>query len=87
MKPNIEIYIDKIVLHGYDKKQGREISAALEQQLRTLLKENGLTADFVKDAYIRKMDGGQLEAGKSQQIGAGIANNIYNSINQTNQQT
>lgn len=81
MKANIEIYIDKLVVDGFDQKAGRSIGAALEQQLAHLLVEQGLPPAALHAANIRHLDGGQVQVNNNPSgIGHSIAGNIYQSL-------
>ena len=81
---NIEIYIDRIVLEGYEHLNKRELNAAIQEQLMAMLSERGLPDSLMNNGYHRKLDGGEMDWAnrpKTGQVGTDIANGIYRGIN------
>ena len=84
MPQQIEIYIDKIVLHGTDKANAAGLKTALREQLTSLIVENGLPEAFLSQTDHGRLDGGQISIDTNQQpasVGLGIAQGIYQGIN------
>ena len=84
MKPNIEIYIDRIVLHDVDHMNKAELNTAIQKHLTSILAEKGITNGLMNQSYHRKLDGGKMylpNHGKTTQVGSGIANGIIKSFN------
>ena len=84
MDKNIEIYIDRIVLEGYDHLNKAELSMAVQEQLGSAISEQGLPNGLMNRGYHRKLNGGQMNLEtrpKTQQLGSDIASGIFNGIN------
>ncbi len=83
MPKQIEIYIDRIVLEGYDHLNKAELSIAVQEQLRSAISEQGLPNGLMNRSYHRKLNGGQMNLEtrpKTQQLGSDIASGIYKGI-------
>lgn len=81
---NIEIYIDRIVLDGFDHMNRGELNTIVQEHLKTLIAEQGLTNGLMNSPYHRKLNGGEMKIGNKPQVGqlgGKIASGIYNSIN------
>lgn len=84
MPQNIEIYIDRIVLEGFDHLNKAELSAAVQEHLTTMISEQGLPNGLLNHAYHRKLNGGEMNLPnrpKTGQVGSDIATGIINGIN------
>lgn len=87
MKANIELNIDKLVLHGFPKKDGAYIGRAVEQELTRLMQNNGVPADFSKDSAFKKLNASTLNYTRNdrpEKIGREIAQLIYKSFSNQN---
>ncbi len=84
MDNNIEIYIDRIVLEGFDHLNRRELNAVVQQHLTSMISEQGLPDGLMNSGYHRKLNGGEMNLDsqpKIGQVGSDIAGGIFNGIN------
>jgi hypothetical protein len=83
MPQDIEIYIDRIVLEGFDHLNARELNLAIQQHLTALMTEQGLPQGVTGIGEINKLNGGQIRLAPnptSGNIGKSIAGGIYQGI-------
>jgi hypothetical protein len=81
VKPDIELHIDQLVLHGFRSGERHRIGAAVERELGRLLAEQGLP--LTKDAEVARMDGGTLKLSRNARAevtGAEIARTVYGGL-------
>ena len=81
---NIEIYIDRIVLDGFDHLNKAELNAAVQEHLMTMISNGGLPNGLMNSGYHRKLNGGEMKLNnqsKTSQIGGDIASGIFKGIN------
>ncbi len=81
---NIEIYIDRIVLEGFDHLNKEELTFVVQERLVTMISEQGISSGLTNTPYHRKLNGGEMKlidhvsTGK---VGGDIAGGIFNGIN------
>lgn len=82
MNEDIELHIEKLVLHGFDGCNAAHISAAVQQEIGRLLQEKGLPASFSANKEIGFLSiTGNLPSAtglRHQGIGNHIAQLIFN---------
>lgn len=86
MPQDIEIYIDRIVLEGFDHLNARELNQAIQQHLTNLLTEQGLPQGVAGLGEVNKLTGGQIHLASNPttaNIGKSIAGGIYQGIKTT----
>lgn len=79
----IEVYIDKLVLHGFAPHQRHDIAAAVEAELTRLLTEGGVPDTLQSGGNIpllNKTNFSVNESNKGKAIGNKIANSVYKSF-------
>jgi hypothetical protein len=87
VKPDIELHIKELVLHGFKPGDRYRIVEAVEKELTRLLAEQGLP--LAQGAEVARLDGGLLQLSPNQNseaVGKGLAGNIYQGIKLTTQQ-
>ena len=86
MPQDIEIYIDRIVLEGFDQLNARELNQAIQQNLTALLTEQGLPQGVAGMGEVNRLNGGQIHLASNPttgNIGKSIAGGIYQGIKTT----
>jgi hypothetical protein len=79
-RPNVELHIEELVLHGFPAGGSRVIAAAIEAELGRLLTANDLPRAFAGGTSIDTLDGGSFEArgdAPPRAMGNDIAQAIY----------
>jgi len=79
----IEVYIDKLVLHGFAPHQRQDIAAAVEAELTRLLTERGIPNTLQSGGNIPVMNAANFSVNKNfkgKTIGSKIANSVYKSF-------
>ena len=79
LKPNVELHIDELVIHGIGASDRGRIGEAVERELARLLSERGLPMGFCGD-HIDRLDGGRItisSGGSGEGIGIQIARSLY----------
>ena len=80
MKPNIELTIDKLVLHGFSPQDTAQLGQAIEQELIRLFQERGVPSSLSNKANFRRLNGESFRANpntKSKTLGHQIAKAVY----------
>lgn len=80
MPQQVEIFIDRVVLEGFDPLHARSIGEAIKEHLALLVSREGLPDTFAGSAHFHEIQGGPFRAAREanpQQAGAGIAQSIY----------
>jgi hypothetical protein len=83
MKPDIELHIEELVLHGVSRSNARRLGAAVEVELGRMLTEQGLPARLRSGAEIGAIDAGQLSLGataRPESTGAAVAKAVYGGL-------
>lgn len=81
MRPNVELHIEELVLHGLSPYDRFRIGDALERELNRLFIERGVPP--VQGGYIGRLDGGAFEAkpdATPEVMGDSIARAVYRSL-------
>ncbi|RYY37001.1 MAG: hypothetical protein EOP46_04340 [Sphingobacteriaceae bacterium] len=82
---DIELAIDKIVLHGFPPKTLKGLKEAVEFELNRLIKERGLPTPAAKGGVFEYLPGGSLNAKANTSIktlASAISNHIYNGFSE-----
>jgi hypothetical protein len=80
---NIEVYIDKLVLHGFSPHQRHDIAAAVEAELTRLFAEGGIPHSLQSKGNIPIMNAANISVDKDfkdKSIGNKIAGSVYKSF-------
>lgn len=80
MAQQIDIYIDQIILHGFDRLNAAALKATVQEHLISLIAEKGLPDAFVNQQDISRLDGGAFQIRRplgAKRIGTEIAQSIY----------
>jgi hypothetical protein len=83
MAQDIEIYIEKIVLDGFDGMNVKYLKNAIQEHLTSLFLEQGFPDGLSKSTDHGKLNGGQIDMGanpKTDGLGSEIAGGIYRGI-------
>ena len=83
MRPNIEVNIQELVLHGFDPSDRYRIGAAVERELARLLSEQDLPSAFAQGANIAHVNGGAIEVAAgapADRVGSQIAQAVYGGV-------
>lgn len=84
MKPRtIEVYIEELVLHGFDPKDRYAIGEAVQRELSRLFAEQGLHSSLSQGREIARLDAGMfnMKPGvKAEAIGTQVAQSVYGGI-------
>jgi hypothetical protein len=85
MTPDVEIYIEELVLRGFAPGDRASIGEAVQRELTRLIGEQGL-ASMNRDIEIARVNGGAFDVkpgARSETIGAQIAQSVYQGLNPT----
>jgi len=80
MKPNIELHIEALVLHGFAPADRDRIGRAVERELQRLFAEHGAPPRMVWADGAAHLDGGTFEVAhgtKAEMIGVQIAQTLH----------
>ena len=80
-RPDVDIYIDQLVLSGFEHVSGAAVDAAVRAELRRRFAEEGATA--IESRRTHRLDGGsfQLPAGAGAEvIGSQIGRSLFSRI-------
>ena len=83
VNPTIELYIDKLVLHGFQPHQRHDIVAAIEAELTRLFSEGGIAHGLQSERNIPVMNAANFSMNKNSKgktIGNKIAGSVYKSL-------
>ena len=81
---NIELHIEKLMLHGFSPSDRHRIGRAVEVELTRLFTEQGISHSMSKGGELSRMDGGQFNLtpnSKAEVIGSQVAQSVYKSMN------
>ena len=82
---DIELAIDKIVLHGFSPKSSKGLKEAVEFELSRLIKEHGLPSEIRSGGNFEQLPGGNFnaKAGSSlKTLASAISNHVYNGFSE-----
>lgn len=83
MAQDIRIYIEKVVLDGFEGTNVKDLKKVIQEHLTALITEQGLPDGLSGQSYYGRLYGGQIEINtnpKTEGIGPGIAGGIYHGI-------
>ena len=83
MKPDIELHIEELVLHGVSRSDARRLGASMEAELGRMLTERGLPAGLRGGAEIGAIDAGRMNLGapaRPESTGAAVAKAVYGGL-------
>ena len=79
MRPNINLHIEELVLHGFDPAGRYQIAAALQAELARLLEEQGVPGQWMETRSIESLEL-SLTVGapdKPEPIGSQVAQSLH----------
>jgi len=83
MKPDIELHIEELVLHGVSRSDARRVGVAVEAELGRMLAEQGLPSGLRGGAEIGALDAGQVSLGvtaRPESTGTAVAKAVYGEL-------
>lgn len=83
MNEQIELHIEKLVLHGFSPDQRYAIARAIEMRLARLLTEQQIPAVFLQHGIVPSINAGSIHIdneSKNEATGNKIANAVYKSF-------
>ncbi len=83
MANNIELYIDKLVLHGFSPCDRYRIAEAVELELTRLFTEQGISPSMEKGGELSRLDGGSFNVApnsKANTIGSQVAQSVHSNL-------
>ena len=81
---DIELYIDKLVLHGFSHNDRHRIGNAVKQELTRLLTKQDISSVLNKGGEISYLNAGNIniaQNSKAETIGNQVAGSVYKNIN------
>jgi hypothetical protein len=79
-RPNIELHIEQLTLHGFAPADRDRIGAAIQAELARLIAERGAPSSLLTGGAVERLDGGafQLAPGaRPESIGGQVASAVY----------
>ncbi|HEX7239473.1 MAG TPA: hypothetical protein VF263_04330 [Longimicrobiaceae bacterium] len=79
-RPNVELTIQRLVLHGMEPAAGHGLRAAIEAELTRLIVEEGLPPSLAGGGEIPRLPGGTFDVpagAKPAAVAAQVARSIY----------
>jgi hypothetical protein len=76
VKPNIELHIEELVLHGFAPGDRYQIGDAAERELSRLFAEENVPSSLAQSGGIPRLDGGAFDVkpgSKAEAIGVQVA--------------
>ncbi len=84
MKPqHIELHIEELVLHGFERKDRYAIGEAIQHELTRLLTEQGVHPSLGQRYKVARVDGGTFDVKqgtKAETIGMHVARTVYRGL-------
>jgi hypothetical protein len=84
VKPNVELHIEELVLHGFPPGDRYGIGEAIERELSRLFTEQGVPPSLAQGGAAARLDGGSIEVLpglKADAIGVQVAQAVYGGLN------
>ena len=84
MKPNIELHIEELVLHGFAPGDRTAIGAAVEQELARLLATQNVSSSLMQSREAPVFDGGSFQVASgsmSETLGTLVAQSVHEGLN------
>ena len=82
-RPNVELHIEELVLHGFAASDRHAIATAVEAELGRLLAVEGLPASFEAAGMVGRVDAPSFEVTRDSapsQLGQDIARSVYRGL-------
>jgi hypothetical protein len=79
----IDLYIDEVVLHGFEGLDGAAVRAALQRELARLLAQRSLPSAWTADARIPRLEGNAFTAtpgAGALEVGRQVARAVYGGL-------
>jgi len=76
----INLHIDQLTLHGFDRIDRHQVGSAVQSELSRLIREQGLPSSLNQAQTIRNMNAGEFKAGQNigaNSVGTQVAQKIY----------
>ena len=83
MRPNIELHIEELVLHGFAPGDRHHIGAAVERSLGQLLAEHDVAPALMDLGDVSRLDAGKFDVASRAQpdaIGAQVARSVFRGL-------
>ncbi|HEX2095733.1 MAG TPA: hypothetical protein VHG28_25265 [Longimicrobiaceae bacterium] len=83
VRPNVELSIERLILHGLDPTDGHGLRAAVEAELVRLIAEEGLPPRFAAGGEVARLPGGVFEVpagAKPAEVAAQVARAVYSGM-------
>jgi hypothetical protein len=80
---NIDLHIDRLILHGFDGVSRVALGASVERELTRILEQEGMTDTALRSENIERAQGGTFTAGvdtDTDTMGSQIARAIYGGL-------
>ncbi len=80
---NIELHIEKLVLHGFSPSDRHRIGRSVEFELARLFTEQGISHSMSKGGEFTRLDGGTFNiapSSKAEAIGSQVAQAVYKNM-------
>lgn len=81
MKPEVELHIDELILHGFYVHDRSAIAEAVQSEMTRLFTEQGIPSSLTQQRTIPSLRAGsfnfQQQTG-AENLGNNIANSVYN---------
>jgi hypothetical protein len=84
IRPNVQLHIQELILHGFAPGDRFEVMAAVERELSRLVNETGTAAGIKASKEVRQLEGGAFEVqpgARADAIGAQVARQIFRGLN------
>lgn len=83
MKPDIELQIEELMLHGFAPGDRYRIGDAMKRELARLFAEQGTPPSLAQEREVARLDGGAFEMkpdSKAEAIGVQVAQAVYGGL-------
>jgi hypothetical protein len=83
MRPNIELEIEELVLHGFGAIDRETLGLVVQQELVRLLADGGVPGGLGQGGEVSRLDGGTFNVAvgaKAEVVGTQIAQSIYGGL-------
>jgi hypothetical protein len=83
LKPDIELHIKELVLHGFAPGDRYRIGDAMERELARLFTEQGTSSPLAQGSETQRLDGGSFEVkpgSRAEAIGVQVAQAVYGGL-------
>ena len=80
---SLEVYIEELVLHGFEPRDRYRIGEAIQRELTRLFADQGVPPSLAQGGELARVDGGMFDVAsgsKSDAIGAQVARAVYRGL-------